>query len=552
MRRAPARCLPLLAAAGCPALAGAVDCGGGAQAVNCYSCVAGARKQSSSDSGAWERACGGVCRWSPKLGCINAPAGARPAPRQGRAAAGAGWVDPPPGVDSAVLTGRPNETQDRVARLRSVLRRLQFPPTPPPAPRPAVRRSPPPPPGAEQYFLVGFIEQQLASATSLGLHQVLRTAVALGRTAVLPRARFDEPSYRSTLQDGYFSVSKFYDQEHMLAPWSCARISTYGHFLRESARLKDAKKIQNEIDIVAIVDPKRNASAGVQRKCNPELLEQINTAQPASTFRRGVSKVDKVVDTIGGVVTVGDVVCVPQRAAAAQLRSAFSKARAVMLLTPDDRFLESPWSSVCGGIPDHVRFKPPIAQPWVALGERLVRERFGGGPFACVHIRMEKLIRHAYLAKKIAWQWVDDETVRAPYLDTCVANIQQLVAGALRAAGASAGSKRFLITDMQSEFGSVTEHVDTKEDLAGYRAWLPTAEKRIRGAGDEGFCGTAQHRRLVADEERTPRGGPVILRFGGGSFSNFATAEKGDQYESCGAVSDALAELRRTRQSAAR
>eukprot|EP01062_Namystynia_karyoxenos_P028983 TRINITY_DN2185_c0_g2_i1.p1 TRINITY_DN2185_c0_g2~~TRINITY_DN2185_c0_g2_i1.p1 ORF type:complete len:698 (+),score=212.34 TRINITY_DN2185_c0_g2_i1:69-2096(+) len=413
-------------------------------------------------------------------------------------------------------------------------------------------------PGREAtYLLVGFIEQQLASATSLGLHQVLRTAVALNRTAVLPRVRFDEPSYRTTLQEGYFDIKKFYDRDAMLRPWRCAELSSYGHFLRESARMREAGRIRHEIDILIELDPKRDPALGVKRNCNPDLLKEINNAKKREQFRRGVDKSTKVIDTIGGVVRVGDVVCVPQKATAEQLRKAFAGARAVMLMTPDDHFLVTPWDQVCRyGIPNAVRFQPPIAAEWVALGSRLAQQKFGGQPFACVHVRMEKLVRHAYLAKKIEWQWKDEERVEAPYLDRCVRNIQQVVSRATREAKLGSSARHFLITDTQSEYGSVTEHVDTKEDLLAYRAWLPAADKALHRSGDGGFCGSKLHRSLVDEEARHPRGGPVgillanpracawaeaticrrasvILRFGGGSFSNFATAERGSVFENC-------------------
>eukprot|EP00756_Hemistasia_phaeocysticola_P062714 Hpha_TRINITY_DN6158_c0_g1::TRINITY_DN6158_c0_g1_i1::g.164906::m.164906 len=509
-------------------VSGDVDCGT-KRALNCYACAVpgGTSSRSSRDS---EKACGGDCRWSRSLRrCLK---------RKGA---------------SEKLT----ETGIRVvAPAPFFVPRVPRPVKPRSATAYASRSSSK---ATHRYLLVGFIEQQLASATSLGLHQVLRTAHALNRTAVLPRARFDEPSYRTTLEDGFFPIVRFYDRDDLFGPWkNCAKTSSYPKFIKDSQALKRAGRIQNEIDVIIVIDPEMSRTDGVKRSCDPALLKAVNTADRRDWFRKGVDKVTKVVDTFGGVVTVGDVVCVSRDSTADQLKLAFGNARSIVMMTPDDKFLATPWHQVCEGIPDHVRFKPRIAKDWEILGARLTAERFGERDFACIHIRMEKLIRQAYLAKLVVWKWQSNTSVTAPYLDRCIRDMQLVIGQSLKV-GDRAVTEKLMLTDMQSDFGSVTEHVDTKEDLLAYRAWLPTAEQRVRRGGAAGFCGTEQHSLLVKSEEQAKKGGPaamlvknpracawaeatmcrrapVILRFGGGSFSNFATAERGKQYETCDAI----------------
>eukprot|EP00756_Hemistasia_phaeocysticola_P045532 Hpha_TRINITY_DN19281_c0_g1::TRINITY_DN19281_c0_g1_i1::g.194252::m.194252 len=416
----------------------------------------------------------------------------------------------------------------------------------------------------DRYLLVSYIPQQLGSATSAGLMHWLRNAAVLNRTAVLPRVRAAEPSYRTVVgvnrAEPYFDAKEFWDVSDLQEGWPCVPLIETSDWAK---RLTKRPLQRPVVDVLLFVGGPATPTNPVQ-SCYPDLLRRLNAVKGPGAFSWiGPTKLRKAAELLAGRVIVKAIKCASTAATASKVLTALSGSRSVMIATPDVDFLKHPWTKLCK---TGVRHRwPDLASQWRSYAKRLVVRRWGTGVYGCVHLRVEKLFR--FLRKKVRTGWtMKNGSATLPELDQCIENAGVVVEAVKKAVG-----RRLWVThDMSPTFGSATEHVDDV-DRAGYIRWRKSAAERLSGLGS-GFCESAEHREVTYGHMnktvgRTGRhssrtfallqanvrscaladaavckASNLTVRFGAGSWSEFVG---GTQLRECGEIEDAANRCRK-------
>ena len=298
------------------------------------------------------------------------------------------------------------------------------------------------------YLLVSaFHKQAFASATQHQLLAFLQVAAFTNRTAVLPFARFGEPAFVGLPEAGFEDLGRYFDVEDLTRRWPCLRAISYEEYARERRGRLIALQLGAPRGAAGDV-----VEAGCGKRSRPLMalgatfacasLEALASARQVLGGARWRDDAVLVTNWSQKVVGLGD--------AASPL---FGDAFAARGGCHDARVHADP------------RGWPRLAERWEREADAFLESGALATPFACAHVRAEKLASAASGRDKRS-QWVatgdDGEPWASPYMEACVAAAAAYVTAASRA-------PLLLLTDTSETHGTPSTGQEKRATLATFK-----------------------------------------------------------------------------------
>eukprot|EP01060_Flectonema_neradi_P031109 TRINITY_DN4639_c0_g1_i1.p1 TRINITY_DN4639_c0_g1~~TRINITY_DN4639_c0_g1_i1.p1 ORF type:complete len:638 (+),score=94.20 TRINITY_DN4639_c0_g1_i1:99-2012(+) len=467
-------------------------------------------------------------------------------------------------------------------------------PTPPPPPKTAPPAEEEPQPTQQQtphedYLLLSSLTAGFASGVRTQLIPFLGLAAHLNRTAVLPAASFGIPAFRSTSKDeaqGFVPLSTFIDVEQLKKDLPCVRMISYEEWkLRTDAKVdvvflgsesESGNKSSPGITSKIATKP-LGAKVGFQ-SCYPQLM---HTLQSSSAYREKsywggpwdfIGETQHVLKTEKTIVN--DVKCAPLWQLKATTKELFSTGSQSVMIANFPGLIRNAyfWHSqhakgemyvfsdvskeVCKTWTSDFSRWPELSPEWKAVAKKVVDQRFGETPFACVHIRGEKLVLGAVKDEKVTIKELNGNA----YMKNCIESLTIIIKDAM----AKSGNQLFLISDLDPVTGSPSAQRDRS-----FKQWITWAGKLISNSTSDtanGFCNSAEQEELLksgpktlqtalsifpgncaAGEAAVCQLAKTVTRFGKGSMGSFVAGGKpATKFETCPEIIAAAEKLRST------
>ena len=439
----------------------------------------------------------------------------------------------------------------------------------------------------EKFLLLSTLTAGFASGVRTQLVPFLGLAAHLNRTAVLPSASFGIPAFRSTSKDvsqGFVPLSDFLDVESLKKDLPCVNIISYQEWLSRTTKEVDVVFLGSEKEMgnksfpgiaTKLIPKPPGATVGFQA-CFPQMLREVrmNSVYREKSYWGGpwdfIGETKHVLRTEN--TTVSNIMCAPLWQLRSNTKELFSAGgKSVMIanfpgLIRDAYFWHSQHAkgdmhifqdvsrSVCGTWTSDFSKWPSLSQQWKSVAETTASQRFGKTPFACVHIRGEKLVLGAVKDGKVTIPELNENT----YMRTCIESLVVIVKDAM----SKSGDQLFLISDLDPVTGSPSAQRDRS-----FKKWITWAGKLISNstsASASGFCNSPEQDEVLktgpeslrkalsifpgncaAGEAAVCQLSSSVTRFGKGSMGAFvAGGKQATKYETCPEIISAAEKLR--------
>eukprot|EP01064_Diplonema_japonicum_P009694 TRINITY_DN17159_c0_g1_i1.p1 TRINITY_DN17159_c0_g1~~TRINITY_DN17159_c0_g1_i1.p1 ORF type:complete len:593 (+),score=98.27 TRINITY_DN17159_c0_g1_i1:51-1829(+) len=474
-----------------------------------------------------------------------------------------------------------------VAAAKAIL--YPAPATPSPTtstmPNPPQLSPPSPPPPSQQrreerFLMVSTMTAGFASGVRTQLVPFLAVAAKAGMTAVLPAGSFGIPAFRSTTVDpkqGFVPLSYLLDIDELRSSMPCVDIITHEEWMHRTNNTVDSVLfLGSEKEIGTALAPGSAPQETLPlAECFPKFLSSLHKTfdkRDLDPFWNGpwefwgeTAHVIRSQKMKVGSVKCGGLQAMVKGATFLSRAGPLNNKRTVMIanfpgLIRDSFWWHSPHNKekelallfkdtphkICGTHPGFTAW-PSIAKHWKAAGKKVVKSRFGGNVFTCVHIRGEKLVLKAVKDGKATIKTLGT----SDYMKRCIKGVVSIVQKTMKGS-----DKAFVISDLNPETGSPSAARDRF-----FKAWMGWADKEINeNIAGQAYCGTPDVEKSVqtgsAEVRNTLKNYPgncaigeaaicqdaeSIVRFGKGSMGAFvAGSHEVQQYETCEDVFKAL------------